>query len=87
MKIAGPIVLLLALAEGRADGDAEFFGRQLTIEGDMEAVLALRNALEDCRIDFAEDLAPARGPLRQPVSAGLGKLRELVLPRKDATWN
>lgn len=86
-RISGPIFLLLALAEGGLDGDAEFFGRQIAIEGDMEAVLALRNALEDCRIDFTEDLAPRRGPLRRPVSLGLKKLRSMTTEKREATWS
>lgn len=86
-RISGPIFLLLALAEGRLDGDAEFFGRQIAIDGDMEAILALRNALEDCRIDFTEDLGPRRGPLRRPVSLGLKKVRSMMTSRREATWN
>ncbi|WP_395008901.1 ubiquinone anaerobic biosynthesis accessory factor UbiT [Devosia sp.] len=86
-RIAGPLVLLLALAEGRLDGDAEFFGRQISIDGDMEAVLALRNAVENSAIDFTKDLAPARGPLRRPVEAVLGKVRSLLLDSKDPQWN
>jgi predicted lipid carrier protein YhbT len=80
-------VLLLALAEGRVDGDAEFFGRQISIDGDMEAVLALRNAIENSAIDFTKDLAPSRGPLRRPVEAVLGKVRSLLLDSKDPQWN
>lgn len=86
-RISGPLVLLLALAEGRVDGDAEFFGRQISIDGDMEAVLALRNALENAAIDFTRDLAPARGPLRRPVEAALGRLRTLLLERGERQWN
>jgi len=85
--ISGPIFLLLALAEGRVDGDAEFFGRALAIDGDMEAVLALRNALEDTRIDFSEDLAPRNGPLRRPVAAGLRAARNVALARRSTRWN
>lgn len=86
-RICGPLVLLLSLAEGRVDGDAEFFGRQIAIDGDMELVLALRNALENSAIDFTKDLAPARGPFRRPVEAALDKVRTLLLARKDPKWS
>lgn len=59
---AGPMVTLLALLEGRLDGDAVFFSRSLTLTGDMEAMLALRNALDDCGFDLPADLSPASGP-------------------------
>ncbi len=78
-KVAGPFFLLLALAEGRLDGDAEFFGRQLSIEGDMEAVLALRNAMENESLDFVSDLAPSNRFLRTAVKALLGRIREAAL--------
>lgn len=87
LRISGPMVLLLALAEGRVDGDAEFFGRQISIDGDMEAVLALRNALDNDAIDFAKDLAPARGPLRGPVEQALDRVRTFLLARKDRKWS
>lgn len=61
-RMEGEFVLLLALLEGRIDGDAVFFSRDLTVSGDMEAMLALRNALDDCGFDLPTDLAPAAGP-------------------------
>lgn len=79
VRIAGSIVTLLALLEGRLDGDAEFFARGVSVEGDMEAALALRNAMDDCRIDLPTDFAPAWGPLRRPAHAGLVALRRHLL--------
>lgn len=86
-KISGPVILLLALAEGRLDGDAEFFGRQIAIDGDMEAVLALRNAVENDAVDFVLDLTPARGPLQGPMQRALGSLRTHLLAREERRWN
>lgn len=86
VQVSGPLVVLLALAEGRIDGDAEFFGRQIVIEGDMESALALRNALENEAIDFARDLAPD-GIVRGPVEAGLARLRTWLLNREERLWN
>jgi predicted lipid carrier protein YhbT len=50
-RISGNLVVLLGLLEGAYDGDALFFSRDLTIEGDTAAVLSLRNAIEDADLD------------------------------------
>jgi O2-independent ubiquinone biosynthesis accessory factor UbiT len=50
-RIAAPLVVLLGMIDGTYDGDALFFSRDLTIEGDTEAVLALRNAIENADLD------------------------------------
>ncbi len=65
--IRGPLLTLIDLLEGRVDGDALFFSRDLAIEGDMEAVLILRNAVEDGDVDVVEDLLSVLGPLKQPA--------------------
>ena len=61
-RIEGPLVLLLGLLEGRCDGDALFFSRDLSVTGDMEAMLALRNALDDAELDLTEELAAQSRP-------------------------
>jgi len=65
--IRGPLLSLLALLEGRVDGDALFFSRELTIEGDTEAVLALRNAIDGAEIDIVADALSPLGPLSKPA--------------------
>ena len=76
---SGPMVTLLALLEGRLDGDAAFFSRSLTLTGDMEAMLALRNALDDCGFDLPTDLAAAAGPFA-PILRQVGeRVRERAL--------
>lgn len=87
VRIAGRLLTLLSLAEGRLDGDAEFFARGLSIEGDMEAALALRNAMEDCRLDLPADLGSAAGPLRRPVERGLCGIRSYLLSHGGDRWN
>jgi predicted lipid carrier protein YhbT len=64
--IHGPLELLLALAEGKVDGDALFFTRRLVIEGDTEVVVALRNAIDGAGIDLIADIAAELGPLARP---------------------
>lgn len=63
VRIAGPFATLISLADGTCDGDALFFSRDIQIEGDMEAALALRNAIDDCRIDIVAEAAAWLGPL------------------------
>jgi predicted lipid carrier protein YhbT len=70
--IRGPLLSLMDLLEGRMDGDSLFFSRELVIEGDTEAVVALRNAVDGAEIDIVADVLSPLGPL-----AGLG--RYLVL--------
>lgn len=65
--IRGPLAMLFALAEGRLDGDAAFFSRQLVFEGDTEVVVALRNAVDGAGIDLEEDFATTLGPLARPL--------------------
>lgn len=60
--IRGEFPVLLDLLEGRTDGDALFFSRDLAIEGDTAVVVALRNAVDGEDIDLAADLAAALGP-------------------------
>ncbi|MDL2403877.1 ubiquinone anaerobic biosynthesis accessory factor UbiT [Rhizobium mayense] len=85
--IEGPFFLLLALAEGRVDGDALFFSRRLTVTGNMEAVLALRNALDDNNIDLAEDFANAAGPLQSAAKVAIVFLRKHALRAEGLAWN
>ena len=65
--IRGPLLTLIDLLEGRLDGDALFFSRELTIEGDTEAVVALRNAVDGAEIELDDDLASLLGPLAGPA--------------------
>lgn len=75
--IRGPLRTLTQLLEGKIDGDAMFFSRDLVIEGDTSAVVALRNAVDGAEIDVVEDVMAFLGPLGIParlVADGLGGL-------------
>lgn len=48
---------LLGMIDGRYDGDALFFTRDLSVQGDTEAVVCLRNALDDMEGSVADDVA------------------------------
>lgn len=81
VRIAGPLAGLVGLVDGSYDGDALFFSRDLLVEGDMEAVLALRNAIEDARIDLLREGCSVLGPIALPVET---LLRGLFRPRRAA---
>lgn len=61
-SVAGSLADLLSLLQGHADGDALFFSGRLRFAGDTELVLALRNAVDDARLDIPGLLVEAAGP-------------------------
>lgn len=61
-KISGSILTLLGMVDGQYDGDALFFSRDLHVSGDTEAVVCLRNALDDMDGSIIEDAAACFGP-------------------------
>ncbi len=73
--IRAPLKVLFGLLDGSIDGDAMFFTRDMTFEGDTEAVVALRNALDGADIDLIADLAESLGPLK----GGATRLSECLL--------
>jgi predicted lipid carrier protein YhbT len=80
-RIAAPLVVLIGMLDGSYDGDALFFSRDLVIEGDTSAVLALRNALDDAEIDpatLAGVPAPLKAPFNRGAEAVLDGLRRLL---------
>jgi len=70
--IRGKFMLLLELLDSEEDGDAAFFSRDLEVTGDTEAVVRLRNALDDMDGSITEDVAAMFGP---PGRAILARLR------------
>lgn len=85
--ITGPLPLMLALAEGRVDGDALFFARRLVVDGDMEAVLALRNALDDNGIDIVKSFGRLSGPAVGATTRILEAFRRGALESQGVRWN
>lgn len=62
---------LLNLLDGKVDGDALFFSRSLTVEGDTEALLTLRNAMDSDDIDLIREILSSFGPLQTPLASML----------------
>ncbi len=91
--IRGPLAAMLALLQGRCDGDALFFSRTLTIEGDTGSVLTLRNAIDSAEIDLLADVAAGfgrMGPaimrlLRPPLGALGAMMHDAELVRAAIT--
>jgi predicted lipid carrier protein YhbT len=73
--IAGTFFNLLDMIDGKLDGDALFFSRDLRISGDTEAVVALRNALDDFDGSALDSVIAAFGPLSKPAASALRALR------------
>ncbi len=76
--IRGPLTCLLAMLEGRIDGDALFFSRDIQIDGDTEAVVALRNAIDDAEIGLKDDFLSLFGKFSRPAKSLVGAAERLA---------
>lgn len=90
-RIAGSMAALLGLVHGAFDGDALFFSRDLVIEGDTAAALALRNAVDDAELDLSQELARISGPLAPPLQSLLAFAERRTgvsfsRPKEAETW-
>ncbi len=74
-SISGDFKTLMRLLDADEDGDAIFFSRDLLIEGDTEAIVTLRNALDDVEGSIAEDVAEMFGAAGR---LALTRLREMA---------
>jgi O2-independent ubiquinone biosynthesis accessory factor UbiT len=77
-RIAGPLAALIGLVHGAYDGDALFFSRDLSIEGDTAAVVALRNAIDNEELDLVREATSLFGPLENLAAAPAQKLAEAI---------
>ncbi|MEW2911270.1 SCP2 sterol-binding domain-containing protein [Leisingera sp. JC11] len=90
-RISGPLAALLGLVHGAYDGDALFFSRDLVIEGETAAALALRNAVDDAELDLSQEIAAMSGPfarflLRAVAFAEQRTGVSLARPEEEAAW-
>jgi predicted lipid carrier protein YhbT len=76
-SIAGTFLTLLDMVDGRLDGDALFFTRDLIIQGDVEAVVTLRNALDDLDGNIIDDVVSSLGIFVRPLRTALIRLRKI----------
>ncbi len=61
-RITGTFGGLFRLLDTQLDSDAMFFSRDVKITGDLEAAVALRNAMDDVDGSIANDVAALFGP-------------------------
>jgi O2-independent ubiquinone biosynthesis accessory factor UbiT len=81
--IAGTFLNLMDMIDGQQDGDALFFSRDLMVSGDTEAVVALRNALDDFEGSALESVVSAFGPLSKPAALAVSVLRSMQKRKRN----
>ena len=69
------------MIHGTLDGDALFFSRDITIEGNTDAILALRNAIDAAEIDLPGEVADLFGPF-SPAAQKLAQLATPMMGRR-----
>lgn len=74
-RIVGTFFNLLDMIDGSLDGDALFFSRHLRVSGDTEAVVALRNALDDIEGSALDSVVASFGPLSGPAGLAVSAMR------------
>jgi predicted lipid carrier protein YhbT len=91
-RIAGPLAALLGMIHGAYDGDALFFSRDIVIEGDTEAALALRNAIDNAEIDLFTEAAVSLGAASHlagqrlhPLARVAGRITGVAMTRSEDT--
>ena len=82
--IAGSFFNLLDMIAGSLDGDALFFSRDLQVSGDTEAVVALRNALDDFEGSALDSVVSSFGPLAKPAALAVSALRSMQASHRHA---
>ena len=65
-RISGPLLALLGVFDGSLDADGAFFRREIRVEGDVEAMITLRNVMDAADLRLS-DLVPAPSVLRRPL--------------------
>jgi predicted lipid carrier protein YhbT len=83
-RIGGRFLDLFGLVDGGEDGDALFFSRELDITGDTEAVVCLRNALDDVDGSIAASVADMFGPAGRAALSIFRGARERSKARQGA---
>lgn len=77
VSVAGTLVDLINMLDGDVDGDALFFSRNITVDGNTEALLTLRNAIDSEDINLKEDLLALSGVFRVPTRIAFNSLNRI----------
>lgn len=90
VRIAGRLSALIALIHAAEDGDALFFSRDIVMEGDTGAAVALRNALDSAEIDLLQMGTESFGPIGRvaetvlrPAATALSRATGVALVRTE----
>lgn len=75
--VRGPLLMLIGLLDGSLDGDALFFHRLISVEGRTDAIVALRNALEDAELRPA-DLLGLDGEVGRLADRGVARILSIL---------
>jgi len=70
-EIKASLADMVAMLEGREDGDALFFSRGIQVTGDTAVIVALRNTLDREEIDLYDEILSVCGPFAQPARLAL----------------
>ncbi|HUX72440.1 MAG TPA: SCP2 sterol-binding domain-containing protein [Steroidobacteraceae bacterium] len=87
--VAASAATFLDLLEGRIDGDALFFRRDLAICGNSSVIVGLRNVMDREQLCLADEIAALLGPLGAPARA-LARRCDPILDRigaRAAAWH
>ena len=82
-QVTASVATLVDLLEGRIDGDALFFRRDLVISGDTSAIVGLRNVLDREELNVAAELGALCGSFR-PAARTLARSLDRALDRLGA---
>jgi predicted lipid carrier protein YhbT len=84
-EIRGNLMALIDLLEGRIDGDAMFFSREIEITGSTAVIVAVRNTLDREEIVITDEIAALFGPFERParrialrVDTAIGRARARI---------
>lgn len=71
VRICGKFMKFVQMLEGEEDGDALFFSRDLVVEGNTEALLTLRNALDSEDISISKEILEQVGIFKIPADIAM----------------
>lgn len=66
--ISGSLQDLIAMLEGREDGDTLFFSRAIQVVGDTSVIVGLRNTLDREEIALRDEILSLFGPFAKPAA-------------------
>jgi len=78
LTISSDLTSLVNIFEGDEDGDKLFFSRKLQINGNSEALVTLRNAIDSQDINIVEEISAPFKIFANPAKSVINKLKRHV---------